>query len=82
MKYTIFLVPILLAGCAGAPAGRPAVEFLSDGSKAWQTSCLGATPSDCYKKAYNQCTKGIVKIKLTTGRATFSKGHTLYYKCK
>lgn len=83
MKYAMLLLPAFLLGCAGAPAGPPAVEYLSDGSKAWSTSCTGRTPSGCYKKAHNQCSKGINQLKLTQGFSSLGgRGNTLYYKCK
>lgn len=73
----------VLIGCAGAPAMPSAKEYFEDGSVGWSTSCLGSF-SGCYKKAYNQCPKGINIKKKGSGRSPLSgrRGNTLVYTCK
>jgi len=82
----LILVQFYIFGCAGSPAGPASKEYLSDGSTGWKVSCLGTT-SDCYKKAYKMCPKGIKKIRLNSGYAGpslmgNSRGHNLFFKCE
>ena len=84
MKINISLLivaQLIIAGCAGSPAGSPKQQYFKDGSKGWVTSCLNTT-SGCYEKAYKMCPKGIKKQRLSYGDSLITQTYILYYKCK